>query len=282
MVHTATSTSFFHNFFAPLPENTAEKSKGALDHVSEYVESTEGAWDTFRLGNHFFSFFEQGLDPSHRFVELFGKMKDLFDSAGAALSIPVFISCANSLRRSTIQLFHVHDLPYNDPARDQKLAQATKKSFVDSMSLTFIVAQGALFFEGVKILLLTAAQLSFVNVVYNVSGAAGDTVELGEQYYKLQHYNSPEAQPQNQIEATKLEEKKTLAWLTIAKDVASIALSVIALNPLMAELIGFSFIYMPAFAPATVLAISAFWLAMKISSYFYKVAVVEAPPVATV
>ncbi len=273
MAQPTTSSGIFHDLFAPLPETRAEQRKDALDHVADYTQSSSGAWDVFRVGNHLFSAVELYLTPSHRFGDLVGRVKEVFNTAGIGLSIPQIFSDLNSLRRSITNLFTVQDLPYSDPLRTRKIAQAAKTSFVDSMNLTNTAAQIALFVDNAKIYVFEAAQLRVIDGVYNVTSAISDGAELIGEYFKLKQYHSPESQPRNQAEAAKLQEKKTLAWLTIAKDVASIALAAIAIAVIAFGVATSSVVIVST----AVLGISAFWLTMRLTAYFYNKVIVETP-----
>jgi hypothetical protein len=268
------ATGFFHDLFAPLPEQ-GRKRKDLFDHVADYAETSEGAWDVMRFGNHVFAAIETTLSIPSGFADLITKAKGVFDSAGAAISIPRMIANLNALKGSVEQFFISQNLPYSDPLRDRKIAQAGKAGFVDSMALANTVAQAALFLVGATVFSLTAVQLCLLEAFYNATGGLLDGIEMVGEGVKLQQYQAPEAQPRNPAEATKLEEKKTLAWITIAKDVASIALAALTLAPLIAKSLGLVLVA-PLVSPTAILAISAFWLAMKITSYFYNKLVVEA------
>jgi len=277
MTQPTTSAGFFHDLFSPLPVPREEKRKDPLDHVAKYTGTTDGAWDVFRVGNHFFSILESCVSPVHPFADLFGRMKRVFDSAGVALSIPQLISNVNSLRRSVINFFISQDLPYSDALRNRKIAQAAKAGFVDSINLTNTVAQIALFLDSAKVFLFDAVYLQIIDGVYTITGAVSDGMELVGEYFKLKQYQSLDSQPRNQTEAAKLEEKKTLAWINIAKDVASLAVAAIAIAPLIASLLGVSFVATTYITSTVVLGISTFWLTAKISGYFYNKVIVEAP-----
>lgn len=273
MTQPATSNSLFYDLFTPIPQTAAERKKDHFDHIAEYAESSSGAWDLFRIGNHIFTAVELYLDPSHHLSELAGKVKEVFNSAGIGLSIPQIFSDLNSLRRSIISLWTVQDLPYSDPLRARKIAQAAKKGFMDSITLTNTAAQIALFLEGAKVLTVKAAHLTLVDGIYNTTGAIGDADELLGEYYKLKQYHLPGSQPRNQAEAAKLEEKKALAWINIAKDVASLAIAAITAGVALYWLATGIVITFPV----AILAISAIWLTMKVTSYFYNKVIVESP-----
>lgn len=277
MAQPTTSAGFFCDLFSPLPEAREERRKDPLSHLADYTETTDGAWDVFRVGNHIFSILEVCVSPSHRFFNLFGKIKGVFDSAGVALSIPQLISNVNTLRRSITQFLTSQDLPYSDALRTRKIAQAAKTSFVDSINLTNTVAQIALFLDSAKVFVFETVYLKVVDGVYNVTGAISDGVELVGEYFKLKQYQSPEAQPRNQAEAAKLEEKKTLAWITIAKDVASLFLGIITFAPVAAAFFGVPFVATAYITSTAIVAVSTFWLTMKITGHFYNKVIVDAP-----
>ncbi|MBS0603757.1 MAG: hypothetical protein JSS60_01830 [Verrucomicrobia bacterium] len=273
MAQPTTSPGIFHNLFAPLPPSRVERQKDALDHVADYADSSAGAWDLFRVGNHIFSAVEMYLSPSHHLGDVVGRVKEVFNTAGIGLSIPQVFSDVNSLRRSIGNLLTVQDLPYSDPLRSSKIAQAAKKSFLDTVGLTNTAAQIALFVDNAKIFAFDSLHLRVIDGVYNVTSAIWDGAELIGEYFKLQHYHSPEAQPRNAAEAAKLEEKKTLSWITIAKDVASVALAAISIGAIVFGIATSSM----AVVSVALLGLSAFWLTMKLTGYFYNKVIVEAP-----
>jgi hypothetical protein len=273
MVQPTSSTGFFSALFTPLPESYDGGRKDFFDHVGDYAGTSEGSWDLFRIGNHIFTVIEMYLTPAHRLGELIGKVKEVFNTVGIALGIPKCFSSLNALRHSITNLFTVQDLPYSDPLRTSRIAQAAKKSFLDSIILTNAVSQTALFLENVKIFIFDAAHLRIIGGINNVTSAIEDGMELIGEYFKLKTYHSAEAQPRTASEAAKLEQKKTLSWITIAKDVSSVALAAIAVGVLASGTIAQGV----AAIPATILSLSAFWLTMKLIACFYQRAVVDAP-----
>jgi hypothetical protein len=273
MVASMGIASALRDLFVPLPGTSVSQEKDPLDHIADHVSSSTGAWDIFRVGEHALQALQLYLPSSHQFADLTGRMVEVFSAAGAGLSIPQLFADMNALRRSAIQLFTVQDLPYSDPLRGKKITQAAKTSFLDSMNLTNTVAQIALFIDGAKIFLIDKIPLQMINGVYNITSFITDGAEFVGECFKLEQYHSPAAAPRNASEAAKLEQKKTLSWMTIAKSIASVALAVIALGALA---LGVAVSSIP-YAAVAVFGISAFWLAMKLTSYFYDKIVVEAP-----
>ena len=271
MTTAAPSPGILSHLFAPIPTAQESRPKDVLDHVAEYTDTAQGAWDVFRFGNHVASFLELHLAPTHSLNALVSKVKEVFNGAGIALSIPQIISDLNAMRRSFSHFYTVQDLPYSDPHRTSKIAQAAKKGFLDTMVLTNSLTQAALFLENAKVFVYEAVHVKIIDGIYNLTSGILDSAELVGEYFKLKQYHGPESQPRNATEAAKLEEKKTLAWLTIAKDVASIALATI---PIGAIAFGVTASTLAACSTA-ILSLSAFWLTMKLSSYFYNKVVVE-------
>jgi hypothetical protein len=224
----------------------------------------------FRVGNHVFSAIKL---YAHKFGDVIGRVSELFDAAGIGLSIPQVFSDANTLRHSITSLSRAQGLPYSDSSRAIKVAQATKKSFLDSMTLTNTLAQIALFVENTKVFLFKAVHLRVIEGIYNATSIITDGAELIGECFKLKQYHSPEAQPRDPAGVAKLNEKKTLAWITIAKDVASVALGGIALVTIA---FGVATSSMTLLSTA-LLGVSAFWLTMKLTGYFYNKVIVEAP-----
>jgi hypothetical protein len=273
MVQPTSASGILHDLFTPLPPTSSEQRKDPLDYIADYTDTASGAWDVFRIGEHIFTALQLYLPPAHEYADLVGKVKGVFSAAGVGLSIPQFFSDANTLRRSFINLFTVQDLPYTDALRDRKIAQARKKSFLDTMNLTFTVTQIALFIDSAKIFVFDTMHLRIIDGINNATSFITDGAELVGEYFKLQYYLSPEAKPRNAAEAAKLEEKKILSWMTIAKDVASVALATIAIGAIVFGIATSSI----AYATVVLLGISAFWLTMKLTAYFYNKIVVEAP-----
>lgn len=271
MTTAASSPGILSHLFTPIPTAPEPRSKDVYDHVAEYADTAQGAWDVFRFGNHVASFLELHLLPSNPLNGLVGKVKEVMNGAGIALSIPQIFSDLNAMRHSFTHLFTVQDLPYSDPHRTSKIAQAAKKGFLDTMVFTNSLTQAALFLENAKVFVFEVVHLKIIDGIYNLTSGILDGAELVGECFKLKQYHAPESQPRNSTEAAKLEEKKTLAWLTIAKDVASVALAAI---PLGVIAFGVTSGTMAACSTA-ILTLSAFWLTMKLSSYFYNKIVVE-------
>jgi hypothetical protein len=253
-----------HYYFAPFPGNPSlqAQEKDALDHVADYVNPT-GAWDVFRVFNHALSYLNFIPSIARQHSELVARVITVVDTAGISLSVPQIIFDGNTLRRSISNLITVKGPSSND----REVAQAAKKSFLDAMNLTNALAQAALVIDQTKIVALKTVRLVALNSVLQATTLITDGAELVGEYYKLEHYRSPQADPH------RLEEKKTLAWIVIAKDVASVALSSIALAAIA---IGIDMQAAPLIAGA-VLVLSTVWLAMKLASHFYNKIVVEAP-----
>jgi hypothetical protein len=268
------SSGILDNLFAPLPENRVTQENDTLDHVADYANSASGAWDVVRIFNTALSYLKLIPSISSQHSEFVGRVSTVADTAGIGLSIPQIFSDCNTLRRSISNLCSVQDLPYSDPLRTRRVAQAAKKGFLDSMNLTNTLSQAALFTNQAKIFVFETVHLNVLNGVYNATSFVTDGAELVGEYFKLKHYHSPEAQPRNQTEASKLEERKTLAWITIGKDVASVAGASIAL---LAIAFGIA-TQGAALISGACLVLSTVWLTMKLIGYFYNKIVVEAPP----
>jgi hypothetical protein len=268
------SSGIFHDLFTPPPETQATtRVKDHVDQIAEYADTAEGSWDVFRVVDHALSYVKMLPSLTPDWLSVVEKVKEVSSSVGIGLSIPKIIADCNALRRSLGDLFVVQDLPYSDPERTRKIAQAAKKSFLDTIGLTWTVSQAALFIDNAKIFLFETTHLRIIDGINNVTSVISDGAELITEYFKLQHYHSPEAQPRNPAQATKLEQRKQLSWMTIAKDVASIGGAAIALVGIV---FGIATQSIPVIA-GTFLVLSTVWLTMKLASYFYNKIVVEAP-----
>ncbi len=274
MSSVSNSLGIFHDLFTPIPEAQATtREKDHIDYVADYADSAAGAWDVFRVINNALSYVKMIPSLAPNWLSIVGKIKDVASTAGIGLSIPKIIVDTNILRRSLSNLFAVQDLPYSDPLRTRKITQAFKKSFLDTVDLTWTVSQVALFVDNAKVYVFEAANLRIIDGVNNVASVISDSAELVTEYFKLQQYHSPESQPRNSEESAKLEQKKRLSWMVIAKDIASVGGSVIALVGIV---FGIAMQSVPIIAGA-VLVLSTVWLTMKLASYFYNKIVVEAP-----
>ena len=267
------SSGILDRFFTPLESPfessvDTQENKDYIDHVSEYLKTSEGAWDFFRVVNQAANL-SQAMTPQHG--ELVGRVRDIADTAGLALSVPQIFSNSNQLRCSVNSLISSRNLSDSDPLRTKKIAQAAKNTFVDALNLTNTCSQAALFVNQVKIFPFELSQLKILDGINNVTSAISDGIEFVGECFKLKQYHSPEIHPRNPAEEAKLSEKKTLAWMTIAKDVASIALAAITLVSIVFGLVT----HMIPLVAAASLALSAFWLAMKLASYFYKKIIVD-------
>jgi hypothetical protein len=263
----------FQDLFAPLPETQLAREKDPIDRISDYADSSEGTWDVFRVIDLALSYVKFLPSVPAKTLELVEKVKSVASMAGMGLSIPRIIVNCNTLRHSIADLLGVQDLPYNDPFRTRKIAHAIKKFFVDSVDLTSTVAQAALFVDSAKVFIFEASHLRIIDGVYNVTSAISDGVELITECFKLSHYHSSEAQPRNQEEVNKLEERKRLSWMVIVKDIASVAGAGIALVGIVFGIAAQSIFVVSG----AVLALSTIWLTMKLATYFYNKIIVEAP-----
>jgi hypothetical protein len=266
----------FQELFTPLPESQATTcTKDHVDHVADYADSAAGAWDVFRVIDNTLSYIKMLPSLAPHWLSVIEKVKNVASTAGIGLSIPKIIVDTNTLRRSLTHLFKVQDLPYSDSLRTRKIAQAFKKSFLDTLDLTWTVSQAALFVDNAKIYVFEAANLRIIDGVNNAASVISDSADLISEYFKLQQYYSPEAQAhlRNSEESVKLEQKKRLSWINVAKDVASIGGSAIALVGIVFGIVVQS---IPIITGAA-LVLSTIWLTMKLVSYFYNKIVVEAP-----
>lgn len=271
-VPNATSNGFFQDLFVSSPTD-AQNNRDHLDHIAAYVDTTQGAWDLFRVFENAVTWCQKLLSTTQTTSAVLDRVSGVVNTAGIGLSIPAIITDCNNLRRSLANVVAVQDLPYSDSERSKKITQAYKRGFLDTMSFINDTSQAALFTQRVNVISFEPGQLSVIDGVNNATSAILDGVELVGECFKLQHYNSPEAQTRNPADASKLEEKKTLSYIIIAKDVASIGVAAIALVGIL-----FGVAIQSIALVATVgLFLSSVWLTMKIASNFYNKLVVEAP-----
>ncbi len=271
------SNGILHDLFTPLPETQTASQKDPLDHAADYADSTTGAWDVFRVFENVLSYVKMLPSLAPNWASVVEKVKSVAGAAGIGLSIPKLVVECNKLRHSISHLFSVQDLPYSDPLRDRKIAHAAKKTFLDSIDLTWTLSQAALFLDSAKIFIFETAQLRLLDCVSNVTSVIADGADLIAECFKLQHYDSPDAQPRNAAESVKLEQKKTLSWMNIAKDVASVGGAAIVL---LGIVFGIAVQSIPIVSGAVMIS-GTLWLGLKLAGYFYSKIVVEAPMTST-
>ncbi|HKY52906.1 MAG TPA: hypothetical protein VJM08_01320, partial [Anaerolineales bacterium] len=206
MPSVSSTPGFLRDLFTPLPENQTSPEKDPLDHAADYADTSAGAWDVFRCVDHALSWLKMLPSLPDRHFEGIQKVKDVASAAGMGLSVPKMIADFNTFRRGLCSLFATQDLPYSDPLRTRKIAQAAKKSFIDAADLTNTVTQAALFADNAKLVLFEAGQLNAIDGVNNLTSVISDGSELITECVNLQNYHSAESQPRNQAEAAKLAE----------------------------------------------------------------------------
>jgi hypothetical protein len=268
------TSNFFSDLFGPLgeatPTSSSPSSKDGFDRVAGYFDSTAGAWDLFRVVDQALEYVRKLPSLSNAASEFTSKVSGAATLSGISLSIPAIFSDINTLRKRVSSFVCSYDLPYSDGLRHQKILQAGKGAFLSGMYLTNSTSQAILFLDQAKIINL-AQHLPVVDLIYQGSSLVSDSFELVEEAYKLNSYQH--AIPHNQLESAQLEEEKWLSWMVVIKDVASIALAIISIVGISLAIttasIGITTAWMAIVAPLG-LALSTVWLAMKISSYFYK------------
>ncbi len=270
---TVSNSGIIRDLFTPLPETSVSRLKDPLDHVADYVDTSTGAWDIFRVIENSLAYVKRLPSLAPNALELVEKVKEVAGTMGIGLSIPKIISDFNTFRLGFTNLLATQDLPYSDPLRTRKIAQAAKTTFINSIDFTNTLVQAAQFVDGAKVYLFDAVQLRWLDGANNLTTAISDGSELITECFKLHNYNSPEVQPRNPAEAAKLAEKKTLSWMVVAKDVASVAGAAIALVGIVFGVATQSI----AILSISILALSTVWLTMKLATYFYNKIVVEAP-----
>lgn len=267
------SSSLFQDLFGVSPQPHAVVEKDHFDHVSAYIETTQGAWDVFRSFENAIVWAQKLPSLSKAGSELLGRVSEVVSTAGIGLSIPAILSDCNNLRHSLSRLISFQASVYDDPSRTRNIRQAAHKSFLDLLGLMNDSSQAIIFLDRVKIIILEARHLRIVDGVYNSTSVICDGAELVGECFKLNHYNSQAAQGCSTAEANKLAEKKMLAMLIIAKDIVSLASGAIALIGIVFGIATQDI----ALVAAAGLVLSTAWLTLKITSYFYNKIVVEAP-----
>ncbi len=268
-------TGLLSFYFSPLPkhEHPVSPFQRPLDHVENYLKTTDGVWDLFRVFEQVSCYLSQIPFSDAKTDGLFSKITGVFNSAGAALSIPAIFTSAIDLKRSLSSLIESHELPYVDPLRSKKIALATKQSVVDGVSLGNAVSLAVLFYDK-AVTPLSSWVSQGADYVFNATSLIDDGIELIEESVKLRECSSDD---RNDAEKAKMEDEKWLSMMKIAKDVVSIAATLIAvMGSCFAVLAGNYAI------GAVVLGLGTVWLIIKLTSVFYQKVIEERhshPPV---
>jgi hypothetical protein len=276
MATTVAPNGFFYSLVAPPALSAGDPNKSVVDHIAEFAESASGAKDVFSIGNHVFSALEMHFDPKNPMSASVANTRDVFSAAAVSMSIPQALADAITATRSFSDLTSTLFSSSGNPEKATEIGKAVRRSFLDSVNLSNTLAQLALFAESVKVVAYDAARAMLVEGIYNATALIADGAELLGEFIRMQELNAEQAKLDPSKDwgvISKLGEKKNLAWITIAKDVASLALTVIAT---VAFVLGVTTGNL-GFTPVAMLGLSAFWLAMKLTAHFYNKVVVSAP-----
>jgi len=260
------SVEFSDKFFGPQEDEGKKERKDFGDHIAKWVDCTDGAWSFFKVFDHALDYVKLLPNLSEGAQSFVEKVRRITDLSGSALSFPALISDANDLRHSIVSLGKAYELPEADKNRSEKIVRAAKKSFLDGCTLTNTTSQIITFLRESNFIQQSAAAARAVDWVYNVTSLVTDGAELAEEAYKVQRNQGQLGTAKTEKEQNVLQEKINLSWLTIVKDVASVALSIIGIIALVFGALTQGVVII---API-VLGLSTIWLAMKISAYFYE------------
>ncbi len=259
-------TTAISDFFSPLsqtPQNASphtNQTKNLCDHIGGHFFTLNGAWDGLRIVEYVFALSKYiPMTPVRK--EFFEHVACVMCKSGNALSIPRIIADIHFMKNSGRHIRQANTLPAEHPERSKVIAHAKKNMIISSMNLGNDVAQAAMFLNDVSILKL-GKYYPVADGIYNVTSLVNDTIELVDEAFKLHHYKAAPVKDDN--ERTTLEEKRTLSWLKIAKDLPSIIGAVLAIAAIF-----FAALQIPIVA-AISLGLSVAWLTMKLASTFYE------------
>jgi len=258
--------TFFEKLFGPQENEEKKERKDFGDHIAKWVDSTDGAKSFFKVFDHALDYAKLLPNLSEGAQSFIEKTHKITDFTGSALSFPVLISDANNLRHSIASWWRASELPDADKSRSEKIVRSAKKSFLDSCTLTNTASQVITFLSESNFIQQSASAARAVDWVYNVTSLVTDGAELAEEAYKVHRNQGRMGAAKTEKEQKVLQEKINLSWLTIVKDVASVALSIIGIIALVFGALTQGVVII---API-VLGLSTIWLAMKISAYFYE------------
>lgn len=236
------TSGFLPALFAPEPEVLQKKQQqDLLAHVAGYVDSASGAWDLFAVIDRALVHLKRAFSLSVPSLTLVNRAINTINTLGITLSIPALIVDVNTLRISLSRWIHHH--------RDLRAATSC---FLNTMSLINTASQAAWIIDSLKWVSFKAIHVRMLNGIYYLTSGIVDSFELVGECLKLR-YNP----------LTK--EHRSLAWMKVAKDISSIAITVIALVGIFVY--GFSQLPVIAFLWLT---LNTFWLVMKIICHFYE------------
>jgi len=266
--------SFFQDVFVEsTPDLPSQRLKGdAIDVVagysdpkdgSGYLETRDGCWDLARLAELMTRVWQAGLGLNPNAPTRLNQFQQAAGTASLAFAVPSAFSAINQVRHNLSDLKAA--VQSSDDTRSVKIARAVKKSFFNLAWFTNDCCQVTVFLTRIRALDLSDARLKGVDVLANGTGVILDGTELIGEYYKLSKYTSLEkkASPAYKVH---LGYTKTLSWIVIAKDIAGIAGSFLALTGLLAR---DTFEKIP-FAATAALTCSVLWLSLKITAHFYQ------------
>lgn len=254
------------SFFSSSPKNLEGRApqKTSGNHLIEYLETRNGAWDFTRVCDLFFTYCHTLplLSDAHRLTAK--KISGIFSFTGSALSVSQLVNDSYAWGNSVKHFFTSWRISNKNALRNQKISYAAKKALVDSSNLGNTVAQSLTFFHEAKLLNLVK-QLPLINFVSCVTSFFSDGVECIQEAFKVSRYEAKLGHRLAYQKVTRLEGKLRLAWMKIAQATASIASAVIGLGALATGVVVTS---VPLLS-ATCLALSTIWLTLKITVYFY-------------
>jgi len=257
--------------FSAYSDSAIVSQKDCLDHIAEYTASGSGAWEILYVVDQVLSYVRLLPSLAEGGRTLIGRVSDAVNTVGLALSIPAVFSDCVTLRNSVIRLYELKDLPTADPFRHRKILLGSKAVVLDALMLTNNFTYIPYLLEHLKIHLFEARHLPIFEGIYNVSSILLEGAEFVEEGLKLNQYYSLDKSSMTLVQKLRIEEKQCLSWMVVAKDVSSVAISVISIIGLIFGL---------AIEGVGILAIgflvlSSFWLTIKIVAYFYEQLVIE-------
>lgn len=224
-----------------------------------YPASPQGIRDCFRIIEYAASFFASFPGLNHDSRTYLDKISKVMDTAGIGLSIPRTITDMFNLNNSIRQYRRIRSTVFRDSMQRKVSIHAQKKIFLSGLSLTNTLSQASLFIHQVDLISL-GKYIPLADGIYNVTSIVSDGIELVEESFKLQQYNSTIGGVQTAF----LREKKTLSYMKIIKATSSIAGSVLAIVAIF-----FVAFQMP-FVATIILVFDIAWLTMKITGNLYE------------
>jgi len=212
-----------------------------FDGFVGHVETTEGVGDLFSLIQETLSHLRAARFLSQNQTSFVDRLDGATQILGVALSIPAFISDTNELRHRCVDLWEAE-------GQGKGRGAACKDCFLEAIDWCGTAAETIFSLAAAECILLTASQLYLLSFVYYGTSLLFDGMDLGEDISCLSKGLQGD--------------EKRLRCLCVAKNVASLAISLLALRKIIFT--------EGTCGDAVVPLLATTWLVTKVAGEVYK------------